>query len=409
MEFVKYLKSFVKWIVIAVIVGLVGGSVGSIFHIAIDYATEIRMKSPWVIYLLPVGGILIAAFYHLARKKGHIDTNRVLEAVRKDEKVPLVMAPLIFVSTVITHLLGGSAGREGAALQLGGSIGYNVGKVFRFKNSDMHIIVMAGMSAVFAALFGTPMTAAFFSIEVVSVGIMHYAAIVPCVISAVLASQTALLAGLHPVRFDLVAIPSVSAPELLRIIILALLCAAVSIAFCWMLEKVEHYMNKFISGKFSRAFAGGMMIVFLTVLVGTYDYNGAGMDIISRAILGEARWEAFAIKILFTAITIGAGFKGGEIVPAFFIGSTFGCVIGTVMGIDPGFAAAIGFVSLFCGAVNCPVASLLLSIEVFGAEGLIFFAIACGISYMMSGKFGLYKSQELIYSKILDEVIGEKN
>ena len=367
--------------------------------------TELRGTHGWLIYLLPAGGLFIAGIYHLARNKGHVDTNRVLEAVRRDEKVPLVMVPLIFVSTTITHLFGGSAGREGAALQLGGSIGYNVGKVFRLSKTDMHIIVMAGMSSVFAALFGTPMTAAFFAIEVVSVGAMHYAAIVPCVISATVASRIALYAGLHPVRFDIAVIETVSATAVVKIIILALLCAAVSIAFCTAIHKCEHYMNKLVPDKFVRAFVGGTLVVLLTVILGTYDYNGAGMDIITRAISGEARWEAFILKIVFTAITIAAGFKGGEIVPAFFVGSTFGCVMGSLLGIDAGFGAAIGFISLFCGAVNCPVASLILSVEVFGGEGMIFFAIACGVSYMMSGKFGLYGSQEFIYSKVADEKI----
>lgn len=407
MELIKYIKSFIKWIVIAVIVGAIGGAVGSIFHIAIDCATEMRGHSTWLIYLLPVGGLAIAGIYHLARKKGHIDTNRVLDAVKKDEKVPLVMAPLIFVSTVITHLLGGSAGREGAALQLGGSIGYNVGKIFRLNKGDMHIIVMSGMSAVFAALFGTPMTAAFFAIEVVSVGKMHYGAIMPCVISAVAASRIALVAGLHPVHFELPLTLAVTAAGTVKIIILALLCAVVSIAFCTAIHKCEHYMSKVMPNKFLRAAVGGAVILLLTIIAGTYDYNGAGMDVITRAISGEARWEAFALKIVFTAITIAAGFKGGEIVPAFFVGSTFGCVAGPLLGLNAGFGAAIGFVALFCGAVNCPVASLLLSIEVFGAEGLIFFAIACGISYMMSGRFGLYKSQEFVYSKISDEIIEE--
>ncbi len=405
MELVKYIKSFAKWMAISVVVGALGGAVGSLFHIAIDEATELRGIYSWLLYLLPAGGLLIAAIYHLARKKGHIDTNRVIEAARQDEKVPLVMAPLIFISTVITHLLGGSAGREGAALQLGGSIGYNVGRVFKLNKKDLHIIVMAGMSSVFAALFGTPMTAAFFSIEVVSVGAMHYAAIVPCVISAIVASRIALFAGINPVRFNIAVSETVSIPSVVKIVVLALLCAAVSIAFCTAIHKCEKYMNKLVPNKFLRTFAGGTIIVLLTVILGTHDYNGAGMDVITRAISGEARWEAFALKIVFTAITIAAGFKGGEIVPAFFVGSTFGCVIGSLIGLDAGFAAAIGFVALFCGVVNCPAASTLLSVEVFGAEGLVYFAIACGVSFMMSGKFGLYKSQEFIYSKIEDERI----
>ena len=165
-------------------------------------------------------------------------------------------------------------------------------------------------------------------------------------------------------------------------------------------------MEKLFKNKYLRAFVGAVVIVLLTLLVGTRDYNGAGMDIITRAISGEAKPEAFLLKILFTAVTIATGFKGGEIVPTFFIGSTFGCVASPLFGLDPTLGAAIGFIALFCGVVNCPVASIILSLEVFGPEGILFFAIACSVSYMMSGYFGLYESQKILYSKINDEYIN---
>ncbi len=400
----NYIKTLLKWLIIASLVGIVGGVIGSIFHETIDIVTHLREENRWVMYFLPLGGLIIVWIYSIMPSKGKIDTNRVIDAVKKDdEKVPLIMTPLIFISTVITHFLGGSAGREGAALQLGGSIGYNIGKVCRLNKIDMHTVVMSGMSAVFAALFGTPLTAAIFSLEVISVGAMHYAAIVPCVISAVIASRIALAFGLHPVHFGLDIIPDITVGAVSQVIVLAVLCALVSILFCVAIHKCEHYMENRFKGKYTRAFVGGVMIIILTFLFRTYDYNGAGMDVITRAIGGEARYEAFLLKILFTAITISAGFKGGEIVPAFFIGSTFGCVAGALLGLDAGFGAALGFVALFCGVVNCPIASIILSVEVFGAEGILFFAIMCAVTYMMSGYFGLYKSQEFQYSKLSDE------
>lgn len=395
-----YLKTFIKWIVVAAVVGGIGGCIGSVFHLSIDYVTELRMHHAWILFLLPVGGLVIAAIYGIFKKQGKLDTNRVLEAVASEEKVPLVMAPLIFISTVLTHLLGGSAGREGAALQLGGSIGYNVGKVFRLNQNDMHIIVMAGMSAVFAALFGTPLTAAVFALEVVCVGVMHYAALVPCVISAMVAFGIAGLFGLSPVHFDGIVLANIDALLLGKIIVVAVLCALVSILFCSAIHYCEHSMEKLLKNKYLRAFVGAVLVVLLTLLVGTRDYNGAGMDVITRAIGGEARWEAFLLKIVFTAITIAAGFKGGEIVPAFFIGSTFGCLAGSLLGMDAGFAAAIGFVAVFCGVVNCPIASTMLALEVFGSENILIFALVCAISYMMSGSFSLYKSQKIVYSKL---------
>ena len=234
----NYLKVLLKWIIISAIVGFLGGVFGSVFHESIDIATHFRQANPWIIFLLPVGGVLIAALYYAFKSKGKIDTNRVIESARDDERVPLIMAPLIFISTTITHLLGGSAGREGAALQLGGSIGYNVGKVLKLKKNDLHIIVMTGMSAVFAALFGTPLTAAFFAIEVISVGVMHYAALVPCVISSVVGYEIAMLFGIVPVSFSGIVFSSVSPLSVLQVILLAALCALVSILFCQSIKKV---------------------------------------------------------------------------------------------------------------------------------------------------------------------------
>ncbi len=400
-----YVRAFIKWLIIAALVGGIGGVIGSVFHESIEYVTHLRVEKNWLILLLPVGGLIIAALYGAFGKKGKIDTNRVIEAVQTDNNVPLVMAPLIFVGTVITHLFGGSAGREGAALQLGGSLGYNLGKLFRLNKNDMHIIVMSGMSAVFAALFGTPLTAAFFAIEVISVGVIHYAALVPCLISAIVAYEIAFLGfGIMPVSFAIAQIDA-SAEAVLKVIVLAVLCALVSILFCTAIKKSEHYIKKLIPNSYLRAFTGGAMIVLLTIAMQTTDYNGAGMDVIESALMGNAKPWAFAVKILFTAITIAAGFKGGEIVPGFFIGSTFGCVAGSLLGLDPGFAAAIGFVALFCGVVNCPFASLLLAIEVFGGNSILLFAIACGVSFMLSGYFGLYKSQKFLYSKIKEEYV----
>ncbi len=402
-----YLKTLIKWLMVSLVVGVIGGVIGSLFHLSIDFVTKTREQHSFIILFLPVGGIVIAAIYAIFKSKGRLDTNRVLEAVEAEEKVPLCLTPLIFISTCITHLLGGSAGREGAALQLGGSIGYNLGRVFKMNSEDLHIIVMSGMSAVFAALFGTPITAAFFSLEVVRVGIMHYASLVPCVLSALCAYLIAGKFGISPVAFT-VAPQQISVLLIVKIIILAVLCALVSILFCAAIKYTEHYSEKLIPNNYLRAFAGGLLIVILSFCLRTTDYNGAGMHVITRAINGEADYFAFFIKIVFTAITISAGFKGGEIVPAFFIGSTFGCIAGSFLGMDAGFSAAVGFVAVFCGVVNCPVASVMLAMEVFGIDSVLLFALVCSISYMMSGCSGLYKSQKIEYSKLCMGKLEEK-
>lgn len=395
-----HIATLIKWSMLAVVVGIIGGVTGSLFHLSIDAVTELRIKHSFFIYLLPLGGLLLALIYRLFNKSGKLDTNRVLTALYSEEKIPFVMAPLIFISTVMTHLLGGSAGREGAALQLGGSIGYNLGRLFRLKN--IRIIVMSGMSAVFAALFGTPLTAAIFSLEVANVGIMHYAGFFPCVLSSITAVQISRYFNIQPIKFTGIEFGTVTGDLIIKIILLAVLCALVSILFCTALKETEYLMSKYIPNNLLRGFVGGVILVFLTMISGTTDYNGAGMDIVAGAVGGNARPEAFLMKIIFTAVTIAAGFKGGEIVPTFFIGATFGCSIAGILGIDPSVAAAIGFVALFCAVVNCPVAAIFLAIEIFGIEGLLLFAIACSVSYMMSGRFGLYGSQKIIYSKLDD-------
>ena len=399
---------FLKWFGIALLLGGVGGVLGSLFHTLVDIATETREEFGFLLYLLPVGGLAIALLYHIAHATKGVDTNRVIAAADEDSdnNIPLVMMPLIFVSTIITHLFGGSAGREGAALQIGGSLGYFVGKIFRLQKRDLHTIVMVGMSSLFAALFGTPVTATFFAVEVVSVGVMHYAGLVPCVVAALTSSLIAKSFGLSPVCFDFVNVPDFTASVLVKTVVLALLCAFVSVAFCVSLEKSEHYFKKLFKNPFLRIFVGGCIIVLLSVVLGTRDYNGAGMNIIEAALHGEARWEAFALKILFTSITVAAGFKGGEIVPTFFIGSTFGCVMGGLLGLDPAFGAAVGFVALFCSVVNCPLTSIILAVEVFGGESILIFALVACVSYMTSGYTGLYHSQRIVYSKFSEKYIN---
>lgn len=397
--------AFFKWIIIAGITGLIGGTVGSIFHLSVEFATQTRLEDPWIIYLLPFGGLIIVFLYKKAMNEDP-GTNLVINSIRTDGKVPFMMSPLIFIGTVITHLFGGSAGREGAALQLGGSIGSQIGNFIGLDEKDMHLITLCGMSGVFSALFGTPLTATFFSMEVISIGIIHYSAFIPCIVSSLTAYAVSLYFGLEPVRFSLNIFPDISFINIVKVMVLGSLCAIVSIIFCEVLHKSNKLLKKLMPNSYIRVFAGGTIIILMTLVIGSRDYNGAGMDIISNAINGSAKPEAFLLKMIFTAITISVGYKGGEIVPTFFIGSTFGCVFGSVLGLDPCFGAAVGLVALFCGVVNTLITSIILSIELFGAGNIILFAIACGVSYMESGYYSLYTSQKIMYSKIKAEYIN---
>ncbi|MBN1044726.1 chloride channel protein [Clostridium botulinum] len=401
-----YIITFFLWVVVAGITGLIGGFIGSLFHLSVEYATNFRIENDWIIFMLPLGGALIICLYKIFKLGSNIGTNLVIDSIRTDGKVPFSMSPLIFISTVITHLFGGSAGREGAALQLGGSIGSQVGKILHLDEKDMHLITLCGMSGVFSALFGTPLTATFFAMEVISVGVIYYSSFIPCIVSSIVAYKVSLLFGLEPVRFNINVIPNVSTENIIKVAILGALCALVSIIFCETLHKTNKFLSNVIKNDYFRIICGGLAIVALTFIVGCRDYNGAGMDIIANAINGQAKPEAFILKIIFTAITISVGYKGGEIVPTFFIGATFGCVVGRLIGLDPRLGAAIGLVALFCGVVNTLITSVILSIELFGSGALILFAVACGVSYMLSGYFSLYSSQKIVYSKLKAEFIN---
>ena len=399
-----YAAALLKWIVVGGLVGGVGGVVGALFHLGVNYATLVRLAHPWVLYLLPLGGLVIAGLYRLCKLEGK-GTNAVIESVHFGSDVPVLLVPLIFVSTVITHLCGGSAGREGAALQIGGGIGYRTGRLLHLGEKDLPLATLCGMSGVFSALFGTPLTATVFALEVISVGVLYYAGLVPCITAAMTGYLISLLLGVPPTRFT-VAMPALDAWTMLLVLVLAILCALVSILFCRGLHITEHLAARLVKNSYLRAAAGGVVIIALTLLLGTTDYNGAGMDVIQRALNGQANGWAWLLKLLFTAITIGCGFKGGEVVPSFFVGAAFGCWMGTLLGLPPAFAAAIGLVAVFCGAVNCPIASVVLSVEMFGAEGMLYFAMACAISYVLSGYCGLYSSQTILYSKLRAEFIN---
>ncbi|MCH5297471.1 MAG: chloride channel protein [Ruminococcus sp.] len=403
----NYIQTFVKWIIIASLTGVLGGLIGTAFSHCITYANKINNENWWIVLTMPLGGLVIAALYKLSKIKDSLDTNLVLNSIRTKGYVPWVMSPLIFAGTVITHLVGGSAGREGAALQLGGSLGSVVGRVLKLDEKDMHLAIMCGMSSVFSALFGTPITAAFFALEVISVGVTYYSALVPCFVSSIVAYFLAINLGVQPMRFNVDnVLPEITIGTLAQVIGLSAVCAVVSIVFCVAMRKSTKYAPKIIKNDYLRVVLGALIIVGLTFLIGNRDYNGAGSQIITNALGGIAKPEAFVMKIIFTAVTISCGFKGGEIVPTLFIGSTFGCVFGPVIGLDPSFSAAIGFICLFCGVINCPLASILLSVEVFGASGLIFFAIGASVAYMLSGYYGLYSGQKILYSKLKAEYIN---
>lgn len=408
MRIFLYTGVFVKWIIIASITGVLGGFIGVAFNKSISYVTDLHQQYPALLFLMPVLGLLIVLMYDKAKLSGDGGTNLILHSIRHLKGVPIIIAPMIFISTVLTHLVGGSAGREGAALQLGGSIGAQVGRIFRLSQKDMNVAVMCGMGALFSALFGTPLTAAFFAMEVIAVGVLYYSAFVPCVVSSLVAYAISCLFKGFTLPYNPPKVPHLSLISMLQTGGLAILCAFISILFCLIMKYTKEGLTKLFKNPYIKMLCGGVIFIALAMIFGD-EYTGLGAKTIVTAVNeGHANYYDFILKMIFTAVTMAIGFKGGEIVPTLFIGSTFGCAIGAHLGLDPTFGAAVGIVAVFCGVVNCPIASILLSIELFGGEGTAFYVVAVCISYMLSGYYSIYSSQRFAYSKLRAEYVNMK-
>ena len=401
-------RVLVLWLVLAAAVGLVCGGVGTAFHLSVEAVTELRGEHGWILWLLPLAGLVIVALYKGTRCEG-MGTNNVIRAVQSGEAVSPLLVPAIFLGTVLTHLCGGSAGREGAALQMGGSIGYNVGRLFHLSDHDRRTATVCGMAAFFSALFGTPLAATLFAMMVEDVGLTFSVAFVPGFLAALVAYGVSLACGISPTRVALADAPALTADGVLKVMVLGAACAVVSRLFCGLLHFTEHALPKRLPNPWVRAAVGGIAVVALSYLMGVGRYNGAGMGVIAAAVeQGEALPWDFLCKALLTAVTLASGFKGGEVVPSFYIGATFGCAVGPLLGLPAGFSAAVGLVAVFCGATNTLIPSILMAYELFQGEGLELVALGCGVCYMLSGYHGLYSSQTFVTEKWASEYHEKK-
>ena len=392
--------ALVKWVVLGCMIGALVGTVGSLFAHALLFVNNLRGAHPMLVLGLPLGGLAIVALYRGTKNTNDKGTNTVISSIHSDVNIPFRMAPLIFISTIITHLFGGSAGREGAALQLGGSIASGVGSVLRMNKKDKRLMIMCGMSAGFSALFGTPLAATVFSMEVISVGIMHYSALVPCVSAALIAQFVARAFRVPPEVFP-VESATMTPASFFQTLLFAAAAGLVSILFCVILHQSEHLYKKYLKNPYIRIVVAGVLVIALSAVLGTGDYLGSGMGIIEHIFHhGEAVVPfAFLLKMIFTALTLGGGFKGGEIVPSLTIGAAFGSCAAALIGLPLELAAACGMVGVFCGVTNSPITSLLLAFELFGFAGMPYYLVSVAASYMISGRYGLYHAQKLMYSK----------
>ena len=381
----RNISAFARWCLFAVIIGVVVGAVGAAFEHALEWATETRQEYSWTLYFLPLVGLFIAFWYSKMDMPLERGTNFILTSVRQDHPVRLRLAPSIFITSVLTHLCGGSAGREGAALQLGGAISGNIGHLMHLDDKDSRTITMCGMAACFSALFGTPLAASVF------------------------AHQVALQLGGGTTAFTLSGVPeNTDVLLIVKLVAFGMVCAGLSALVCVIFHKIGHLFKHFLPNQYACIAVGGAVVVLISLLLGTRDYNGAGMQVIEHAIAGHAAYEAFFLKLVLTAITIGVGYKGGEIVPVLFIGATFGAAYGGFFGLAPSFAAGLGMTAVFCGVTNSPLTSILLAYELFGGQSLALFALVIAIAYMLSGYYGLYSEQKIIYSKLQPRYIDRK-
>lgn len=392
--------SFIKWIIIGTIVGVITGSAAALFLKSLELATDLRMKYTWLLFFLPVGGALVSFLYSKYGKNSSKGNNLIIEKINEQNgSVPLRMAPLVFFGTLVTHLFGGSAGREGTGVQIGASIAEGIGKLFKLDKVDNRIILMAGISSGFASVFGTPLAGTVFGLEVAALGLMSYEALIPAFTASIVGDVMVSILGVHHTHYNVVGVPDLTYITIIKIAFAAILFGLTSKLFSELTHKLKEVFTGGFENPVIKSMIGGFIVIALVYIVGTRDFLGLSIPLISESFNGQVHPFAFLGKILFTSLTLGTGFQGGEVTPLFVIGSTLGNALSNVLHISPSFLAALGLIGVFAGATNTPIASFILSIEMFGSQGLVFVFMTCAISYMFSGHTGIYASQKIGRSK----------
>jgi H+/Cl- antiporter ClcA len=401
-DFFPTVLFILKWLLICTLVGIGAGSASALFLVSLDWAGNWREANVWIITLLPVGGLIIGLVYYYYGKEVEAGNNQIINEIQEPKKhIPFIMAPLVLWGTVATHFFGGSAGREGTAVQMGGAIADQFTKLFKLRPRDRRILIITGVSAGFASVFGTPIAGAIFGLEVFLVGRVRYNALLPAFLSAIIADYVTTAWGVGHTHYTVPEIVDIDSWKLLWAIAAGIAFGLAGRLFAVAVHFFSKLSKTYIKYPPMRPFFGGIVIALAVYLIGTTKYIGLGVPIIESAFHTSLPPYDFLVKLIFTAVTLGVGFKGGEVTPLFFIGATLGNALSLFVPIPMALLAAMGFVAVFAGASNTPLACMIMGIELFGAEAGVYVAIACVVSYYMSGHSGIYSSQKIGTSKHL--------
>lgn len=400
--------SVLRWALVLVPMAAMVGSLCAAFLWSLDAVTRLRFAWPLLLYLLPVGGFAIGLLYHLTGRTVEGGNNLIVEQIHEPGGgIPLRMAPLIFLGTVVTHLFGGSAGREGTAVQLGGSLASGFGRAMKLDAEGTRVLLMAGIAAGFGAVFGTPIAGAVFALEVLAIGRVEYHALVPCLVAALIGDWTCLAWGIHHGIYRIDAQIPVDALLVAKAGIAGIAFGLVGLAFAEANHALGEWLKRVVPYGPLRPIVGGVAVIALVCLFGTRDYLGLGTlaatpdGLTIASFFGPDTYPwSWALKLLFTVVTLSAGFKGGEVTPLFFIGAALGNALAPMFGVPTGIFAAIGFVALFASAANTPLACTFMGIELFGAAYAVPIAVACFVAYLCSGHNGIYLSQRVAVPKV---------
>ena len=385
-----------KWILICVLIGFFSGSASALFLVTLEWVTQTREANFWIIWLLPLGGLAIGFLYYFLGKEVVKGNNLLLEEYENPKKnIPLIMAPLVLLCTLITHLLGGSAGREGTAVQMGGAIADQFKNLFKLENSDRKTLIILGISAGFASVFGTPLAGALFALEVLYFSKINLKSSLLSFVVAYIAYFTVEFWQVKHTHYAIPIVPEINTINLGWVILVGILFGLTSMLF----SKTTHFWGKLFSKNISfaplRPFIGGLILIIGIHLIATTKYIGLGIPEIVNSFSTPSNMYDFLFKILFTGFTLGAGFKGGEVTPLFFIGASLGSALSIYIPLPIALLAGMGFVAVFSGATHTPIACTVMGIELFGLESGIFIGIACLMAYFASGSVGIYSSQNV--------------